>query len=101
LVKVRRGTRSTRREGGQPGNLNRQKSVKMPDDCDLSKREGVEKFLREFLIPAAVSGELGVRTITALTTCSKVLLDAQTNDLLEALDQRIKSLENGRGMRTN
>ncbi|MGP8126576.1 MAG: hypothetical protein ACLP9D_02085 [Candidatus Bathyarchaeia archaeon] len=72
----------------------------MPD-CDLSTRQGVEKFLREFLIPAAVSGKLGVRTITALTTCSKVLLDAQTNDSIEALDQRIKLLEETKGVKAN
>ncbi len=84
----------------RPGNLNAQKSVEMPD-CDLSTRQGVEKFLREFLIPAAVSGKLGVRTITALTTCSKVLLDAQTNDSIEALDQRIKLLEETKGVKAN
>jgi len=106
-MKGRRGTRLIKTHGGSrvgagapAGNLNGQKSVKMPD-CDLSTRRGVQKFVRDFLIPAAVSGKLGVRTITALTTCSKVLLDAQEADVLEELEKRIKVLEESRGVKVN
>ncbi len=100
MTKTRRGTRTPQSQA-RPGNRNAQKSVEMPENCDLSTRQGVEEFVSGFLIPAAVSGKLGVRTVTALTTCSKVLLDAQEADLLESLEARIKQLEDNKGMKAN
>jgi hypothetical protein len=98
-MKRRRGTRTPQSQA-RPGNRNAQKSVEMPD-CDLSTRLGVQRFVRDFLIPTAVSGKLGVRTITALTTCAKLLLDSQEADLLEVLEGRIRSLEEVKGMKAN
>jgi len=48
------------------------------------------RFVREILVPSAISGKFGVRTVTALTSICKVLLDY---DALQKLDSRVRRLE--------
>jgi len=84
--------RGGRRVGaGAPlSNTNSQKKLQLPEGFDLSNGEGICRFLREFVVPAAVTGGLGVRNVTAITSACRLLLDFLG---LEVLEQRIKSLE--------
>jgi hypothetical protein len=52
--------------------------------------------MRETLVPTAITGQLGVRVITALTSICKTLLDSQQAEILQALEERLQKLETGR-----
>lgn len=82
-----------RRRGGQPSNTNSQKKIELPRDLDLSSPTAIRKFLAQTLVPAAISGQLGVRVVTGVTSALKVLLDSQETELLEGLDRRLTELE--------
>ncbi|GEM_PF-1011540 len=80
----------------RPGNTNPQKRVTLPEWLDLTSPEGVRRFMRETLVPTAITGQLGVRVITALTSICKTLLDSQQAEILQALEERLQKLETGR-----
>jgi hypothetical protein len=83
--------------GGPPeGNTNAQKRVPLPDWLNLESPDGVRRFMREILVPSALSGKLGVRVVSAVTTACKVLLDSQEAELLERLEERVEALEKRR-----
>ena len=93
VVVHEQSTRGGKRVGaGAPeSNCNAQKKLLMPDGHDLSSSVGICKFLREFVVPAAVTGGLGVRNVTAITSACKVLLDYES---LEKIEERVSKLEN-------
>ncbi len=85
-------------QGGAPvGNTNPQKKIQLPSWLDLTDPEGIRRFLREILVPSALSGKLGVRVVTAVTSICKTLLDSQQATILEELQKRLEILEKGRG----
>ncbi|MGA2460866.1 MAG: hypothetical protein ABSF82_05545 [Candidatus Bathyarchaeia archaeon] len=67
--------KTTRREGGQPGNRNASKRVAMPEWLNLEEPASVIKFIRTILIPYTLAGRIGTRQSSAITTACKVLLD--------------------------
>lgn len=80
--------------GAPVGNANGQKRIiALPEWLDLEKPESIRRFLREVIVPAALSGRLGVRTVTAVTSICKVLLDSQQAELLETLEARLDEYE--------
>lgn len=94
--------RKSRRGGSRPGagaprqNTNGQKRVPLPEWLNLESPDGIRRFMREILVPSAISGKLGVRIITALTTLCKTLLDSEEGKILEDLEKRIEELEKTR-----
>jgi hypothetical protein len=82
--------------GAPEGNTNPQKRIVLPEWLDLTTPEGVRKFMREILVPSAISGKLGVRVVSAVTTACKVLLDSQEAEILQQLQERIEALEKQR-----
>jgi hypothetical protein len=80
----------------RPGNRNPQKHVSLPEWLDLTSPEGVRRFMREILVPTAITGQLGVRVITALTSICKTLLDSQQATILQELQARLDRLEKQR-----
>ena len=91
------GKRSSRRvvheqsaAGAPVANTNAQKRIELPSWLNLESSENVLRFMREVLAPSAIKGKLGVRTVTALTTLCKVLLDYES---LAKLEKRIMELE--------
>jgi hypothetical protein len=99
MVRKRGGSR--RGAGAPLLNTNRQKKIALPTGLDLGSPVAVRRFLREILIPAAISGRLGVRTVTAVTSALKLLLDSQEAELLELLDRRLKVLEKDREVQSD
>ena len=92
------GYNSVRRgKGGQPGNLNRMKSLEWLESYDLSTSQGVRGFLQE-IIKATWRGDLGSRSAGALNGSVRLLLE---HELLPELEKRIKSLEDHKGMKGN
>jgi len=89
-------SRGGRRPGsGAPrGNGNARKGVRLPDWLKLTSSEEVLDFMRKILVPYGLSGQLGSRQVSALTTICKVLLDY---DRLEELEKRIEQLEKVKG----
>jgi len=79
----------TRREGGQPGNRNGQKGMTIPD-LKLENSDEILRFMREVLIPSTLSGQIGTRQSSAITTACKLLLDYES---LEKLEARLSRLE--------
>jgi hypothetical protein len=86
----------SRGPGAPPNNANPQKRIELPDWLDLTTPEGVRRFMREILVPNAISGKLGVRVVSAVTTACKVLLDSQEAEILQQLQERIEALEKQR-----
>lgn len=82
--------KSTRREGGQPGNGNARKGLELPAGYSLDSSVEVTRFLREVLLPSTMSGVLGSRAASAINSQLKLLLDF--NELL-VLRRRVSELE--------
>ena len=82
-----------RMRGGQPSNTNAQKRLPLPEWLDLESPAGIRRFMKEILVPSAISGRLGIRTVTALTTLCKVLLDSHRDELLADLEKRLDAAE--------
>ena len=76
--------------GAPAGNANGQKRAALPEWLDLQSSDGILRFMREILVPCAITGQLGVRNVTALTSVCKVLLDYES---LTKLERRIEVLE--------
>jgi hypothetical protein len=66
-TRQRRATRvvhkTTRREGGQPGNRNAVKGIVLPLELKLDNAEAVLRFMRTVLIPSTLSGQIGTNMI--------------------------------------
>jgi hypothetical protein len=82
--------KSTRREGGQPGNGNARKGIQLPGWLKLETSDEILAFMRKILVPYTLAGKIGTRACSAMTTVCKVLLDY---DRLEALEERVSRLE--------
>ena len=85
--------KSTRREGGQPGNRNASKCLPWAESYDLASPDGVHRFLAE-IVKHIWTGELGTRQAGALNGTMRLLLEY---DMLPELRRRIDSLEANRG----
>lgn len=86
------------KRGAPPGNGNAKKGMTLPDWLNLEDSESILRFIKKILIPAAVSGKLGTRQVSSITTCCKVLLDYQS---LQDLEQRLELLEEAKGVKAN
>jgi uncharacterized protein Yka (UPF0111/DUF47 family) len=64
----------------------------LPENLDLEDPEAIRGFVKSILVPAALTGKLGVRVVTAVTSALKLLLDTRNDEILE-LRQRISDLE--------
>jgi hypothetical protein len=83
--------------GGQPGNKNAQKSLEWLDSYDLSTPAGLDAFMQE-VIRRVWTCELGTRAASSINGTLRLLLEHMT---LPALEERIKILEDEKGMKTN
>ncbi len=90
--------KSNRERGAPAGNSNASKGIELPDWLNLETSDEILTFMRKILIPSTLSGRIGTRQSSAITTACKVLLDYAS---LQALETRIKSLEDKQGMKTN
>ena len=70
----------------------------LPAWLNLESSESILKFIKTILIPAAVSGRLGTRQVSSITTACKVLLDYQS---LQDLEKRLELLEEAKGVKVN
>lgn len=96
-IKARRG--GSRPGAGAPGgNRNGQKAIPLPENFDLETSEGILRFIKSVLIPSALTSSLGVRSVTAITSCCKLLLDYES---LTALEARVKAIEEPKGVKPN
>jgi len=84
--------------GALPGNGNARKGMALPAWLNLESSESILKFIKTILIPAAVSGRLGTRQVSSITTACKVLLDYQS---LQDLEKRLELLEEAKGVKVN
>jgi len=89
---------STRREGGQPGNGNAKKGIVLPGWLKLRTSDEILRFMREILIPYTLSGRIGTRQSSAITTACKCLLDY---DRLQELEERVEALEVSKRVKPN
>jgi hypothetical protein len=84
--------------GAPRGNVNGRRGIQLPDWLKLKTSDEILRFMREILIPATLSGQLGCRQSSAITTACKLLLDYES---LQSLEKRIKSLEENREVKAN
>lgn len=84
------------KRGAPPNNANPQKRIQLPDWLNLESPDGVRRFMREILVPSALSGKLGVRVVSAVTTACKILLESQETEILQQLQERVEALEKQR-----
>jgi hypothetical protein len=77
--------------GGQPGNENALKKLRLHEPLSLETDDEVLRFIRSILIPETLRGNLGTRSCSALTTACRVLLDY--GEGLKELERRISELE--------
>jgi hypothetical protein len=82
--------KTTRREGGQPGNGNAKKRIELPAWLKLDSAESILKFMRTILIPGTLSGKIGTRAASAVNTSLKILLDYES---LQEIEARLSRLE--------
>jgi len=90
--------KSTRREGGQPGNGNAKKGIVLPGWLKLRTTDEILRFMRQILIPYTLSGQIGTRQSSAITTACKCLLDY---DRLQELEERVEALEVSKRVKPN
>jgi hypothetical protein len=76
--------------GAPKGNVNGRKGIQLPDWLKLKNSDEILTFMRKILIPYTLSGQLGCRQSSAITTACKVLLDY---DRLQELEERVSRLE--------
>ena len=76
--------------GAPVGNGNAKKGMQLPSWLSLKTSDEILRFMREILIPYTLSGRIGTRQSSAITTACKVLLDY---DRLQELEQRVEELE--------
>jgi hypothetical protein len=71
--------------GASAGNQNAKKGIALPEWLRLESVESILMFIRQVLIPCTLSGKIGTRQSSAITTACKVLLDydADLRDLEE------------------
>lgn len=82
--------KSNRGRGAPAGNGNAKKGMVLPDWLKLQTSDEILRFMREVLIPYTLSGRIGTRQSSAITTACKVLLDY---DRLQELENRVEQLE--------
>jgi hypothetical protein len=78
--------------------VNGRKGIHLPAWLKLNTSDQILRFMRKILIPYTLSGQLGCRQSSAITTCCKVLLDY---DQLQELEKRIELLEKAKGVKAN
>lgn len=66
------------------------KGIQLPEGYGLDSADSVLRFMREVLIPGTLSGKIGTRQASAITTACKALLDYAE---LTELEKRIQDLE--------
>lgn len=100
VVHTPQSSHGGRRVGAGPpkGNVNGRKGIQLPGWLKLKSSDEILTFMRKILIPYTLSGQLGCRQSSAITTACKVLLEYES---LQDLEKRIKSLEDNKGMKTN
>ncbi len=82
--------KSNRKRGAPPGNSNAAKGIQLPDWLNLETSDEILTFMRKILIPSTLSGRIGTRQSSAITTACRILLEY---DSLQALEHRIAELE--------
>ena len=90
--------KTTRGEGGQPGNGNAKKGMQLPSWLSLKTSDEILRFMREILIPYTLSGRIWTRQSSAITTACKCLLDY---DRLQELEERVEALEVSKRVKPN
>jgi hypothetical protein len=86
------------KRGPPKGSHNARKGVALPDDLRLDSADGVLRLMREIVIPYTLSGEIGTRQSSAVTSAAKILLDYSS---LEEMEARVSRLENEKGAKGN
>jgi hypothetical protein len=81
--------KSIRGRGAPRGNVNARKGISMPQWMNLEDVESILRFMRQVLIPLTLSGKIGTRQSSAITTACRVLLDFD-DDIL-----RLREMESG------
>ena len=89
--------KSTRGEGAPRGNRNAVKGMIVPD-LKLESSDEILRFMREVLIPSTLSGQIGTRQSSAITTACKLLLDYES---LQEIEARLSRLEEEKVRKAN
>jgi hypothetical protein len=86
-------TAAAKARGGQLGNQNALKALVWEDTYDLSKPEGIRRFLVE-VIKAVWEGRLGTRAASSLNGSLRLIFELVE---LPELEKRIEQMEAERG----
>ncbi|MGA2626115.1 MAG: hypothetical protein ABSF63_03520 [Candidatus Bathyarchaeia archaeon] len=83
-----------RSRGAPIGNGNARKRIIIPNRLRLDDVESILKFMREMLIPFTLSGKIGTRQSSAITTACRTLLDYD-NDLrhIQEIEENLARIE--------
>jgi len=90
--------KSNRGRGAPAGNSNASKGIELPDWLNLETSDQILTFMRKILIPSTLSGRIGTRQSSAITTACRILLEF---DSLQVLEKRLELLEAAKGVKAN
>jgi hypothetical protein len=93
-VVVHKSIHRKRRRGAPVGNGNARKRFILPKRLKLDDVESILKFMAETLIPLTLSGKIGTRQSSAITTACRTLLDYD-NDLrhIQEIEENLARIE--------